>query len=263
LKTLQRTAVRPEAGGEPLPPVFRVFQNNNIIFRRGEVNLIAAAPGAGKSSLALAIAVRLNVPTLYISADTNAHTMAMRVGAMVGGFTQSQAEYMMQAQPEQFGEILASNSHLFWSFDSTPTLKDLDDEVAAFETQWGTSPTLIIVDNLMDIAMDGHEEFAGMRAVMKELKYLARDTNAALLVLHHTKESFSGNPCQPRSAIQGMVNQLPAMICTVAQEQIGDDNYLCVAPVKNRYGKADPSGNTYMRLLFHPESMQIMDVPTQ
>jgi hypothetical protein len=60
-----------------------------------------------------------------------------------------------------------------------------------------------------------------------------------------------------------MVNQLPAMICTVAQEQIGDDNYLCVAPVKNRYGKADPSGNTYMRLLFHPESMQIMDVPTQ
>ncbi len=37
----------------------------------------------------------------------------------------------------------------------------------------------------MDIAMDGHDEFGGMRAAMKELKYLARDTNAALLVLHH------------------------------------------------------------------------------
>jgi RecA-family ATPase len=53
---------------------------------------------------------------------------------------------------------------------------------------WGRSPTLIVVDNLMDIAIDGHEEFAGMRAVMKELKYLARDTNAAVLVLHHTQE---------------------------------------------------------------------------
>jgi predicted ATP-dependent serine protease len=262
MKTLQRTAVRPEAGGEALPPVFKVFQQNNIIFRRGELSLLAATPGAGKSSLALAIAVRLGVPTLYFSADTNAHTMAMRVLAMVGGFSQAQAEYMMSAQKEQAGNILAQTSNLFWSFDSTPTLKDIDEEVSAFETQWGTSPSLIVVDNLMDVAMDGHEEFSGMRSAMKELKYLARDTNAALLVLHHTKESYSGNPCQPRSAIQGMVNQLPAMILTAAQEQIGDDNYLCVASVKNRYGKADPSGASYMRLLFHPESMQISDVPT-
>lgn len=262
MKTLQRTAVRPEAGGEALPPVFKVFQHNNIILRRGELSLLAATPGAGKSSLALALAVRLGVPTLYVSADTNAHTMAMRVLAMVGGYTQQQAEYMLENQKDIVSKILAQASHLFWSFDSTPTLKDLDEEVSAFETQWGTSPTLIVVDNLMDIAMDGHEEFAGMRSAMKELKYLARDTNAAMLVLHHTKESFSGNPCQPRSAIQGMVNQLPALILTAAQEQIGDENYLCVSAVKNRYGKADPSGNTYMRLLFHPESMQISDVPT-
>lgn len=262
MKTLQRSAVRPEAGGEPLPPVFRVFEQNNIIFRRAELSLIAGAPGAGKSSLALAIAVRLKVPTLYVSADTNAHTMAMRVLAMVGGYTQAQAEYMMNTQKEVAGQILAQTANMFWSFDSTPTLRDLDEEVSAFETQWGTSPTLIVVDNLMDIAMDGQEEFAGMRSAMKELKFLARDTNAAMLVLHHTKESYSGNPCQPRSAIQGMVNQLPAMIMTTAQEQLGDDNYLCVAPVKNRYGKADPSGNTYMRLLFHPESMQLSDVPT-
>lgn len=262
MKTLQRTAVRPEAGGEPLPPVFKVFQNNNVILRRAELTVIAGAPGAGKSSLALAMAVKLGVPTLYISADTNAHTMAMRVLAMVGGFTQAQAEYMMTNQMDVCSSILAQTSSIFWSFDSTPTLKDLDEEVAAFETQWGTSPTLIVVDNLMDIAMDGHEEFSGMRAAMKELKYLARDTNAAMLVLHHTKESVSGHPTQARSAIQGMVNQLPAMILTTAQEQIGDDNYLCVAPVKNRYGKADPSGQSYMRLLFHPESMQISDVPT-
>lgn len=262
MKTLQRTAVRPEAGGEPLPPVFRVFQQNNIIFRRAELTLLAGAPGAGKSSLALAIAVRLGVPTLYVSADTNAHTMAMRVLAMVGGYTQQQAEYVMESQPQVMEDTLKQTSHIFWSFDSTPTLRDLDLEVSAFETQWGVSPTLIVVDNLMDIAMDGHEEFSGMRAAMKELKYLARDTNAAMLVLHHTKESVSGVPCQPRSAIQGMVNQLPAMILTTAQEQVADNNYLCVSPVKNRYGKADPSGAYYMRLQFNPEAMQIQDVPS-
>ncbi len=59
---------------------------------------------------------------------------------------------------------------MFWSFESSPTLKDLDDEVSAFETVWGKSPTLIVVDNLMDVAMDGYDEFGAMRAVMKELE---------------------------------------------------------------------------------------------
>ena len=100
----------------------------------------------------------------------------------------------------------------------------------------------------MDIAIDGHEEFAGMRAVMKELKYLARDTNACVLVLHHTKEGAPGFPCQPRSALQGMVSQIPAMVLTVGQMMQGSDVYLCIAPVKNRYGKADHTGNTYISL---------------
>jgi predicted ATP-dependent serine protease len=261
METLQRGAVRTEAGGEPLPPAFKVFQHNNIVFRRAELSMIAGAPGAGKSSLALAIAVKLAVPTLYFSADTNSKTMAMRTLAMVNGITQSQAEYMLNAEKALATEALSVVSNIFWSFDSTPTLRDIDEEVSAFETQWGTSPTLIVVDNLMDIAMDGYEEFGGMRQAMKELKYLARNTNAAVLILHHTQESVNGYPCKPRSAIQGKVSQVPAMVLTTAQEQVGDDNYLAIAPVKNRYGKASKNGEHYVRLLFHPESMQIADVP--
>jgi predicted ATP-dependent serine protease len=125
---------------------------------------------------------------------------------------------------------------------------------------WGRSPTLIVVDNLMDIAIDGHEEFAGMRQVMKELKFLARDTNAAVLVLHHTQEGAAGYPCQPRSALQGKVAQIPAMVLTVGQMMQGQDAYLCVAPVKNRYGKADHTGATYISLSFDPASMYLEDI---
>jgi hypothetical protein len=59
---------------------------------------------------------------------------------------------------------------LYWSFEPSPTLKDLDDEVSAFETMWGRSPTLIVVDNLMDIAIDGHEEFAGYACSYERVK---------------------------------------------------------------------------------------------
>ena len=262
MKTLRRSIRKTEVGGEPLPAPFQAFERAGIILRRAEVTVIAGAPGAGKSSLGLHIAARLKQPTLYFSADTNAHTMAMRLLAMTAKITQQQAETMMKTNPDPAESILSDNNHLYWSFESSPTLKDLDEEVSAFETMWGRSPSMIVVDNLMDVAMDGHDEFGGMRQAMKELKYLARETNACVLVLHHTKEGFSGYPCQPRSSLQGMVNQVPAMVLTVGQKILpnGLDFYMCVAPVKNRYGKADQTGNTYVELSFDPASMYLEDV---
>jgi predicted ATP-dependent serine protease len=262
MRTLYRAIGAKEVGGEPLPATFKTLQANEIVFRRAELNLVAGTPGAGKSSIALAVAVHSQVPTLYISADTNAHTMGMRVYSMATGVSQSQAENILKFEKDKAESLLRQFENIKWSFDSSPTLSDIDESVQAFETVWGCSPTLIIVDNLMDIAMDGMEEFSGMRAAMKELKYLARDTNACVLILHHTKESFEAAPCQPRSAVQGMVNQIPALILTIGQQEVGDRNYLCVSAVKNRYGRADSTGRTFTMLSFDPACMQLKDVTT-
>jgi predicted ATP-dependent serine protease len=259
MRTLARAVGSKDIGGEPLPTVFRTFDVNKIVIRRAEVSMIAGTPGAGKSTLALAVALRTKVPTLYISADTNAHTMAMRLLSMISGQPQSMAEQMLIDSVEESRKTINEHSgHIFWSFDSAPTLADLDMEVSAFEELWGCPPTLIVIDNLIDISNDSGEEFAAMRSTIKELKYLARDTNAAVLLLHHTKESYPGNPCQPRSALQGMVAQLPALILTVGSNAPG---YIAVAPVKNRYGKADPTGDTSFWLQFNPEVMEVSDIP--
>jgi len=206
MRTLKRSINKAEVGGEPLPPAFAAFERAGIILRRAEITMIAGTPGAGKSSIALAIAARAKVPTLYFSADTNAHTMAMRLVAMSSHISQQAAEQLLKRDPKQAEEVLVMNNHLFWSFESTPTLKDLDEEVSAFETVWGRSPTLIVVDNLMDIAMDGHE------------------------------------------------------VLTIGQMKQGDETYLCVAPVKNRYGRADQTGNNYVSLAFNPDNMYLDDV---
>ena len=185
MRTLVRSVGRASIGGEPLPSCFKAFDANKIIIRRSEVSMFAAAPGVGKSTLALALALKTNVPTLYISADTNAHTMAMRLASMISGKSQSDVERKLNDDIGWTRAVLQRASHIVWSFESSPTLQDIDDEVQAFEELWGCPPTLIVIDNLMDIATDGGEEFASMRAVMKELKYLARATNAAVVVLHH------------------------------------------------------------------------------
>lgn len=259
MKTLTRTVGRPEIGGEPLPSVFRTFDNNQIAVRRSELSMIAGEPGAGKSTLALAMALRMQVPTLYLSADTNAHTMAMRLYSMITGESQSEAELAIERDPIGARRKLALANHIYWCFDSAPNLGDLDDEVTAIEELLGRSPELIVVDNLMDISMDGGEEFSGMRGAMKELKFMARDTNAAVLVLHHTKESYNSDPTPPRAAVQGMVNQLPALILTVGQQH----GMMAVSSVKNRYGKADPGGNTPVWLQFNPEYMYLADLEEQ
>lgn len=257
MKTLTRSVGRPDIGGEPMATVFRTFENNQIVIRRAEVSMIAGTPGAGKSTLALALALRMQAPTLYLSADTNAHTMAMRLYSMITGVSQSEAERAISEDPIGSRDKLALASHIYWSFDSAPSLSDIDDEVTAIEELLGESPALIVIDNLMDISMDGGEEFSNMRTALKELKYLARDTNAAILVLHHTQEGYSGDPCQPRSSLQGKVAQLPALILTVGQSGNG---LLGVASVKNRYGKADQSGKSPVWLQFNPEYMFIADL---
>ena len=59
-----------------------------------------------------------------------------------------------------------------------------------------------------------------------------------------------------------MVNQIPAMVLTVGQNNTEYSNHLCVAPVKNRYGKADHTGKTYVSLEFDPEYMLLEDIKT-
>lgn len=257
MKTLVRSVGRTDIGGEPLPPVFKAFENAKIVVRRAEVSMFAAVPGAGKSTLALALALEMKVPTLYICADTNAHTMAMRLASMISGKSQGDVEYLLNNDLDWARTVLARGAHIVWSFESSPTLEDIAEEVAAFEELWGCAPAAIFIDNLMDVATDGGEEFASMRAIMKEFKFLARDTNAAVVVLHHTSEAVSGDPCQPRSAIQGKVAQIPALICTLGV--VGSS--MAIAPVKNRYGKADANGNYYTWLAWNPEFMYMKDIP--
>ena len=257
MRTLVRSIGRADVGGEPLPAVFKTFNTNKIVARRSEISMFAGVPGVGKSTLALAMALRMRVPTLYISADTTAHTMAMRLASMISGKNQTDVEHLMSIDPGWTTAVLSKASHIVWSFESSPTLLDISEEVEAFEELWGCPPEAIFIDNLMDIATDGGEEFASMRAVMKELKYLARITNAAIIVLHHTSEGVMGNPTQPRSALQGKVAQIPALICTLGV--VGTS--MAISPVKNRYGRADANANLMCWLAFNPEYMFMDDIP--
>ena len=247
----------------PLPDVWSGLSAKQIKFRRGQVCMVAAAPNAGKSMFALIYAIKAQVPTLFFSADTDTTTVMMRAAAHTSGHSQITVESSLSSNTHYYDKHFDKLSHIKWVFDSSPSLDDIEDEIKAYVELYGEAPELIVIDNLMNVAAETDNEWAGLRAIMMELHDMARKTEACVLVLHHVSEqSEYGSPSEPpaRRAIHGKVSQLPAMILTLGYSpQQGE---LKVAAVKNRFGPHTADGKDYATLLVNYSACQISDANT-
>ncbi len=256
MRTLDRAVRNLDRGGTAIPLPFRTWSERHVSIRRGEVSMIAGPPGVGKSTLALAIAVKSGVPTLYASCDSHEATMALRAVSMLTGMAQAEVEDVMSRNPEWAAGVLREGiPHIKWMFDAAPTMSDLDDEVSVYRELQGSDPHLVIIDNAVDVTHDSGDEYSSLRSLFREVKWWARDTGAAFLILHHTSEQYTGEPAPPRSAVHGKVNQVPSLILTLGQAE----GLLAVAPVKNRYGPADSSGRTCIWMEYSPSTMSLKD----
>lgn len=242
-----------------LPDLFPSLVREGIRFRRGQVTMIAGQPNSGKSLLALFYAIEAGKPTLYISADTDAYTTAIRAAAVITGHQQHTIEDSFKADGADFyTEELSSLKHIEFSFDPSPTLDDIQLMIQAYGEKYGEYPHLIIIDNLMNVAALHDNEWTGMRDIMKAAHHMARETDACIFVLHHTSEG-EGDPSLPpaRRAIQGKVSQLPEMILTVAMEP--ESSQLRIACVKNRFAKHSAMGHQWVGLNADPSRMLLRD----
>ena len=232
-----------------LPDLFPPLAAEGIRFRRGQLTMIAGQPNAGKSLLALYMAVHMKVPTLYISADTDGYTTAIRSAAMVTGHRVSSVEEAFATGTGQdfYGTELESIKHLQFDFAPSPTLDEIDLAIRAYAEAYGEYPHMIIVDNAMNVVSLHNDEWSGLREIAKAMHHIARETQAAVMLLHHTTEN-EGRPDIPpaRKAIQGKIAQLPEMILTVALVPFTGE--FRVACVKNRFAKNSADGSQYVTL---------------
>ena len=241
--TIKQAAVRHLDEPQLLPDLFPSLKKEGIRFRRGQVTMIAGQPNSGKSLLALFYGIKANVPTLYISADTDAYTTSIRAAAVITGHMANTIEESFKNDGQQFyTKELSSLKHMEFSFDPSPTLDDVDLMVKAYGEKYGEWPHLIIIDNLMNVSALHDNEWTGMRDIMKACHHIARETDSAIFILHHTSEA-EGEPTRPpsRRAIQGKVSQLPEMILTVAMEP--EYSEFRIACVKNRFAKHSAMGD--------------------
>jgi predicted ATP-dependent serine protease len=225
--------------------------------------MVAAAPNAGKSMLALIYAIKANVPTLFFSADTDTTTVTIRAASHISGHGQLSVEENLGRNSAYYEEHLGKMNHIQWVFDSSPSLDDIEMEIKAYIELYGNAPELIVIDNLMNVAAESDNEWAGLRSIMMELHDMARKTEACVLVLHHVSEASEyGSPTMPppRRSIHGKVSQLPAVILTLGYDPQG---ILRVSAVKNRFGPHTADASAWATLFVNFGSCQIGDSDAQ
>lgn len=267
MQSLHRNIQKPDSSGLPIPHSLRSLTAEGIEFRRGELSVIYAVAGMGKSSLALTLAISSNVPTLYVSADTNSRSQAVRALSVITGRENDDMRSALETHKSWCVRELRKASHIRWVFDSAPTIDDLLEEIEAFVEMYGEPPALMVVDNATDVVIEGAgDEWGTLRELFRTLKTVGREYEIAVLALHHAsdrekpEEDFRGNRktysiCPPRSDMQGKVSQVPALIVSMSST-VG---WMAVCPVKNREGWADPSGNKAILLDWEPSRTFVAD----
>ena len=258
MKRLSQRQRKGTSAGVPLPDFMPLLKANDIRLRRRQLTMLVAQPNGGKSLFAMFAAIKMRVPTLFISADTDEATMRLRAAAHLTQQSTKVVEEMMSTPASALidDEMAVLDDYLFWSYEPSPSMEFIEEELLATEEVLGEYPHLVVVDNLMNVSHSSDAEWQEMRATMAAFHTLARKIDACVLVLHHVSENDSRPFAPPpRKAVQGKVNQLPEQILSIAMNP--KDNVLKVAAVKNRHGAHDPTGEEYVTLAVDAARMSI------
>ncbi|MEU8086369.1 DnaB-like helicase C-terminal domain-containing protein [Micromonospora sp. NPDC049101] len=259
LLTLTRAKLSRGSAGEPLPTVFKSLSAEGIHFRRGQLTLIAAAPGVGKSVAALTVALKSACPGYYASADTDAFTMYLRAGAMVTGWKTHEIETAVEHDnTAHMDTLLEKRSDVRMDFAGRIELDSLEADLKAYAMTYGEWPHFIVVDNISNMESEG-EGYQALEASCDYLHELGRETGAAIIALHHvTGEYDDGTKPVPLSGLRGKISKVPEMILTLHRNE--DSSRLFVTPVKNRTGKNAANANWNIPLEYDPSRMRLADL---
>ncbi|MCZ4097327.1 MULTISPECIES: DnaB-like helicase C-terminal domain-containing protein [unclassified Streptomyces] len=246
--------------GEPIPTVFKALDAIGVTFRQGQLHLIAAGPGTGKSAFALNLALKSGVPTMYFSADSDAFTQYVRAAAHVTGWTTNDVEAAIHnKQTTTIDSALETYGNIRWNFDASPSIDEIEESLRAYAMVYGY-PAITIIDNVTNVdAPEMGEGHAGLDELCAFFHDLARQTGTAVILLHHVTGIYNdGMSPIPLSGIKGQVGRVPEVILTMHRGGTEYEGYsLRVSNVKNRGGRADASGFTFAELGWIPERMRI------
>jgi hypothetical protein len=260
VQLLSRTVTRGVVGVDPLPPAFRSWHERGIRFYPKNLHMIGGRSGSYKTMLALNAIVNMGLPTLGFSNDSDDLTVASRLLGIATGRETSKLEEWINSNPAEAGQALSRFDFLAWNFLPNPTLDDIWLETYAYHEVHGCWPKVILIDILKNVVLDGLDEWGALREVMLQSLVLARETEAAVILVHHATDAAKGRPVPTKADMLGKVSGLPAVMVNIGMDERGD---MWAAGVKVRKAKSDPDAKEPFRMTVRPACAQVTDYVQQ
>lgn len=210
--------------------------------RGGNVGVIIAAPGVGKTTLGLNWVNQTNARTLYCSADTNPADVTAQLASMVTGHDRVIVEKRLEANDEWKKEyanaVYRSNPNLVVDFDPSPSTRSIWEKSVALTELWAATPEVVVIDTASNIEMSDRGDNAEWQRVWLACKDLARNLNSFVLLMHHVRqgEAASGRLAPEMSDGLWGSNKFPEFVLGL---HTASPTELVVTVRKNRSGKKD------------------------
>ncbi|ERB55292.1 hypothetical protein N806_29705 [Rhodococcus sp. P27] len=246
--------------------MFEALETKGTRFLRGQLVLVAAGPGTGKSAFVLTMALKARVPTLYFSADSDAFTQLTRSLSIMTGWSLDQSAKAVLTGELGEAEEAFNGIPIRFNYNASPSLDNIETSMRSYEEVYGDFPSLVVIDNVTNVRSGGDgddDPFAGLESLMDYLHDMGRATGACVIGLHHVTGAYNdADKAIPLSGVKGQITRVPEMVLTLHRQtsdlDFGSDT-LFVSTVKNRGGKSDPSGVDAAELEFIGDRMTIRD----
>lgn len=267
MRSLARALEKPGSMGREIKLPW-LDMRQAIDLRTKELVLIAGAPGSGKSTFAINLVMMVDEPVLYLAQDSAPSVLA-RMAALKTGRTVDQVKKQMEAPAlrmklaEEIGESrpsLVINS-------GAVTLEGLAGRVDALVEWMGVAPSIVVVDNLIDMMIEGfnHSEMGFYAKGLTALKQMALDLDCAVLCLHHvTRRGFSSDD---KHGVGKSPLKLTDLLYAGEREArhvwgIYNDGErtMTLQVLKQQDGAADPEGNLRLDFGWDPRYTKVFDL---
>lgn len=261
MKTIAHSLRQSGTVGDPINMPWPTL-NRRLKLHTKELVIVAGAPGAGKSVFALNVAHHLNQLILYMAMDSSpsvhARTAALAMGADISWVYEAlRNDEAKQAMLEDLGD---ANPNLLINAGAT-TVGGIEGRLVALKELYGTAPKLVIIDNLIDMIVEGHvhTDTGFYAAALNPLKQMAIKHDVCVMALHHVTRRGGENGNSPHGLGTRALKMTDLLYSgeREAEHVIGvyhdhGKDMMNIQILKQRDGAADPEGGLRVPLLWHP-----------